>query len=178
MTDILLTVPARHLIPGDHTAGFVVSTKHVVPGIDGTTTHHVLFTFVVPFTTHSMEVKVLEKDLDAISFPLTQRGDDYSPNARNAALGLPPVPPPVYVEPEPIAVYPAGTRLAEIEHFDRGIKLVFQCPRHKECEGKRYMSKDPYVSSWFSCGDYSPTDCMTPTNEYVLSEDYKPTRNG
>lgn len=169
---IVLTVPARHLQPGDHTAGFVVSQSRNFP--DGTRE----FRLVVPYTAHHMTVTVREQDLDAVSFPLTKRGDDYSPNARNAALGLPPVPEKVYVAPEPVAVYPEGTQVQDIEHFDRSMKLVFRCPVHHDCEGKTFFSKDPYVSSWFSAGDYSPSDCDTPTDKYVLAQEYRPTRNG
>lgn len=171
-TEIILTVPARHLQPGDHTAGFVVSSQSNFP--DGSREYK----FVVPSTSAYITVLVQERHLDSVSFPLTKRGDDYSPNARNAALGLPPVPPKVYVAPEPVAVYPVGTRVADIHHFDRSMHLQFQCPRHGECSGRIYSSKDPYVSSWFSQGDYSPSDCATPTNEYVLVAEYRPTRNG
>ena len=176
MSEIILTVPARHLQPGDHTGGFVVSTKTAFP--DGT----LEFKFVVPFTSAYTTVLVQERHLDGVLFPLTKRGDDYSPNARNAALGLPPVPPKVYVKPEPVHTYPAGTKVKDIKHFDRSQHLLFACPEHPT---SAWSSKDPYVSSWFSqLGDDVMVDCrqarhcMIPLDDYVLTLDYLPTRNG
>lgn len=169
MTDqILLTVPARLLTPGDQTHGFVVSQKHNFP--DGS----LEFRFVVPFTGHHMTVLIQEEHLDAISFPLVKRGDSYSPNARNAALGLPLPDATTFLAPPPIAWYGKGTRVGDVQHFDRGQKIAFHCPKHPK---NRWHSKDPFVSSWFgttSC----PADCGTPTADMILDIDYKPTRNG
>lgn len=166
--EIILTVPARHLKTGDHFNGMTVSSWQRIE-----TTH--TWKLVVPFTTHSMTLTVEEKDLDAISFPLTKRGDDYSPNARNAALGLPPVPPKPYVAPEPIAVYRAGAKVGDVRHFDRGQHIKFRCPLHPEA---RYSSKDPYVSSWFSAPEVDHMHCSATTDDYILTADYLPTRNG
>lgn len=167
-SEILLRVPARHLQPGDHTGGYVISAAVTVPG------HHRDFKFVLPFTTHSMKVRVFEGDLDAISFPLTKRGDDYNPNPRNRLLGLPETPAPVHVEPEPIAVYPAGTRIGDVKHFDRSQKVSFHCPKHP---GNVFFSKDPYASTWF--GDsWCPNDCDVKFGDHIVDAEYRPTRNG
>jgi hypothetical protein len=151
----------------------------VVPGIDGKTIHHVEFKLVWPHTTHSAILTVLEKDLDSLSFPLTKRGDDYSPNARNAALGLPLVTPVVtFKKPEPVAVYPVGTRIGDIKHFDRSQHVLFKCPNHLR---SAWSSKDPRSSSVFpqtdgtvDCGP----GCLVSIYDYVTTHEYKPTRNG
>lgn len=166
---IVLTVPARHLTTGDYFNGMTVMS------IDRFVGKHCNFTLVIPHTTHTMVVSVQEKDLDAISFPLTKRGDDYSPNARNAALGLPPVTPVVtFTRPEPVAVYPAGTLMKHVKHFDRSIKVNFHCPTHP---GNVWCSKDPYSSSWFSVQG-TGCECIHHVGDYIVSTDYKPTRNG
>lgn len=169
MTDqILLTVPARYLETGDHTAGFTIYQMHNFP--DGSKE----IGFLVPGTTHKMTGLIDAKDLDAVLFPLTKRGDAHRPSARNLALGLPEdLHRPVYnhTPPEPIAVYPAGTRVGDIKHFDRGMKVSFHCPKHPQ---NHFYSKDPFVSSWFGEG----AACSCPTSEYVVSSDYLPTRNG
>lgn len=170
MNDIILTVPARYLRAGDHTLGFAVSSTQEHE--DGSRE----FRFVVPYKAHSMMVRVEEKDLDGVTFPLTMRGDDYSPNARNELLGLPPVPPKVYVAPEPIAIYPAGTRISAVDHYDRSMKVSFHCPDHPN---NVFMSKDPYVSHWFLLsGDWCPDGCVAQVGDHIVHEDYKPTRNG
>lgn len=168
---ILITVPALLLQPGDHVYGYVVSQFKLRE--DGAYE----FKFVVPFTVHSMNVIVLEKDLKDVSFPLTKRGDDHSPNTRNEILGLPPVPPKVYVAPEPIAIYPVGTELANVNHFDRSMKILFACPKHPE---SAWLSKDPFSSSIFPQSD-STVDCGPKCDvsiwKYVVTHEYKPTRN-
>lgn len=173
MEEIL--VPARHLHTGDHVWGYVVSEIRRFPGIDGVTTHHLEFKFVVPFTTHSMTVTVQAKDENGILFPVTKRGDDHNPNPRNALLGLPLTPPKQYVTPQPIAVYPAGTEMSDVKHFDRSMKVLFHCPNHPEAV---YASKDPYVSNWFSAAGSGVCNCHIPTGDYIVHEDYKPTRDG
>jgi hypothetical protein len=122
-----------------------------------------------------MTVTIKEKDLDAIAFPLTKRGDDFAPNPRNAKLGLPPVTPKPYVAPEPIATYPAGTRISDVEHFDRSMKVVFYCPDHPQ---NVFASKDPYVSHWFLVeGEWCAMDCLAQVGDHIVHTDYKPTRN-
>lgn len=171
-TDLLpiLTVPARHLQCGDHFNGMVVSQWQRIEG-------RYQWTLAVPYTTHIMKLEVREEDLDSVSFPITKRGDDYSPNARNAALGLPLVAPKPYVAPEPIAVYRAGTKMSDVKHFDRGQHVQFRCPLHPET---RYSSKDPYVSSWFhdpAVGE-CPPECPSRADDMIVTVDYLPTRNG
>jgi hypothetical protein len=171
-SEIILTVPARHLTPGDHTHGYVVSQMQRVAG------HHREFTFVVPYTTHFMKVRVFEKDLDAISFPLTKRGDAHDPNPRNIALGLPPAPEKVYVAPEPVAVYPVGTRIGDLKHFDRSQHVLFKCPDHPD---SAWSSKDPRSSSVFPQTDKTRDcgpGCLVSIYDYVTTHEYKPTRNG
>lgn len=46
--------------------------------------------------------------------------------------------------------YPIGTNIRDINHFDRGIKVVFACKEHPEYE---YMSKQPSVSNWFPANE-------------------------
>ena len=170
-SEILLTVPARHLTAGDSTHGFSVSHSQSFP--DGSRE----FRFVVPYTTHSITVLVAAKDLDGVSFPLTKRGDAHSPSERNKALGLPEdLHRPVYTQPEPIAVYPAGTKIGDVKHFDRSQHIHFRCPLHPEA---RYSSKDPFVSSWFSAP--FPEDhegCSAGVGDYIVTSEYLPTRNG
>ena len=172
MTQEPINIPARHITAGDHAWGFVISTTRNLP--DGSRE----FTFVVPFQTTSMKGTVEARFLDTLSFPVTKRGDDYSPNRRNALLGLPPVEPKPYVAPEPIAIYPAGTRISDVEHFDRSMKVQFHCPDHPQ---NKFASKDPYVSHWFPAtydGTWCPEDCVAQVGDHVVSEDYKPTRDG
>jgi hypothetical protein len=134
------------------------------------------FKLVVPYTTHFITIVIREKDLDDIKFELTKRGDDYSPNRRNEILGLPLVPPPVYVEPEPIAIYPAGTRISDVHHFDRSMKVAFHCCDHPQ---NVFLSKDPYVSNWFKLeGAWCPDGCVAQVGDHIVHTDYKPTRNG
>jgi hypothetical protein len=71
-------------------------------------------------------------------------------------------------------IYPAGTPITEVREFDRGQKVVFQCKDHPL---SIWASKDPYCSRWFPARrEYEECDCKL-TN-YVLAEDYSPTRNG
>lgn len=168
--EIILTVPARHLTTGDHFNGMTVMS------IDRFRDRHHSIKFVIPHTTHTMTVIVMEKDLDAVSFPLTKRGDDYSPSRRNAALGLPPAPEKVYAAPEHIAVYPAGTKVGDVKHFDRGQHIHFRCPLHPEA---KYSSKDPFVSSWFAAAFHEPHEgCSAGVGDYIVTSEYLPTRNG
>jgi len=169
MSENTITIPARHITAGDHFWGWVVSQFKNLP--DGGRE----FRLVWPHTATHCTITVLEHQLDRVSFPVSQRGDSHSPNRRNEILGLPLEEPPVYVAPEPIAEYPAGTRIADVHHFDRGQKVVFHCPKHPH---KTYMSKDPYGSSWFPTSPGGGENCACPTGEHVVSIDYKPTRNG
>lgn len=173
-SEIILTVPARHLTTGDHFNGMTVMS------IDRSHAGgQITFKLVIPFTTHTMEITVLEKDLDAVSFPLTKRGDDYNPNPRNRALGLPPVPPKPYVAPEPIAVYPVGTRVEDIKHFDRSMHVLFACPKHRD---SAWFSKDPWSSTIFPQSlrtmDCGPEGCRIGLENFTLTHEYEPTRNG
>ncbi len=174
--EILLTTTARHLTPGDATAGFTVSQSRNFP--DGTRE----FKFVVPYTVHSMTVTVREEHLDAVTFPLTARGDAHSPSARNLVLGLPEdLHKPVYTRPEPVAVYPVGTLVKDIKGFDRSIKVAFACPEHPT---SAWVSKDPYSSSHFAQNSKMAADCTHTrqckinVGDYVLTHEYLPTRNG
>jgi hypothetical protein len=81
-----------------------------------------------------------------------------------------------------IASYPAGTPLAEVEHFDRSMKIAFHCPEHPSTT---WMSKDPWLSRWFPdvplgavyevCREAA---CEVPLRNWTLVRDYRPTRNG
>lgn len=168
---MIVNIPARHIRAGDHFNGFVVHTTRNM--VDGSRRFHM----VIPLTNHTMSIQVDEHALDAISFPVDKRGDDHDPNPRNALLGLPPVVREPYVAPEPIAVYPVGTLVRNVREFDRGQKVVFACPQHLEV----FASKDPYSSSWFpatAASKQCPRDCEIGTGDHVLTEEYKPTRNG
>lgn len=71
-------------------------------------------------------------------------------------------------------IYPAGTPVPEVKEFDRGQKVVFQCKSHPL---SIWASKDPYISGWFAARrEYE--ECLCPLPNYVLAEDYSPTRNG
>jgi len=167
MSENIITIPARHITAGDHFWGWVVFSLKNLP--DGGRE----FNLCIPRTTTTQTITVKADQLDSVSYPVSQRGDSHAPNRRNELLGLPREEPPVYVEPEPIAVYPAGTKIGAVRHWDRGQKVVFHCPTHPH---KTYMSKDPYFSNWFSS---TPGEgCQCSIHEYVVSIDYKPTRNG
>ena len=167
MTEI--QIPARYIVAGDFIGGLIVSSIRNLPEGDRE------FKLVTPGTTHVAVVRVEEKDLRGILFPVTKRGDDYNPNPRNALLGLPLSRPVQHPEPAPIAVYPAGTRVGNVRDFDRSMKVLFHCPDHP---GVVYMSKDPFVSTWFVVEASGACDCHRPTGDYIVHEDYKPTRNG
>jgi hypothetical protein len=47
-------------------------------------------------------------------------------------------------------LYPIGTNISDITHFDRGIKVYFGCKEHPQYE---YMSKEPCVSQWFPANE-------------------------
>lgn len=71
-------------------------------------------------------------------------------------------------------IYPKGTPIGEVKEFDRGQKVVMVCKDHPLSV---WASKDPYVSRWFAANrEYEECDC--PLTNYVLDEDYSPTRNG
>jgi hypothetical protein len=46
--------------------------------------------------------------------------------------------------------YPIGTNIRSINHFDRGIKVVFASKHHPQYE---YMSKEPGRSQWFPANE-------------------------
>lgn len=169
MSENHITIPARHITAGDEFWGWKVFSLKNLP--DGSRE----FNICIPYTSITQTITVKADQLDNVTYPVNKRGDTHSPNQRNKALGLPLEEPPVYVEPKPIAVYPAGTRISDVHHFDRGIKVVFHCPTHPH---KTYMSKDPYSSSWFLTAASDQPDCTCPTGDHVVSIDYKPTRNG
>lgn len=167
-----LMVPARYITSGDHFWGFSVFSIKYERYWTG-------ISLCIPGTTHTQTINIKRADLDAIIYPVTKRGDSYSPKARNTNLGQPlekdaPAP---YVAPEPVAVYPVGTRIGDVKHFDRGQKVVFHCPKHP---ARHWASKDPFSSSWFDAGkefgDLEECDCNT--SDYVVKFEYKPTRNG
>ena len=163
-----LMVPARLITSGDHFWGMSVpQTRNMVGGDK-------MITMIIPRTAHGQTLIVEADALDEIYYPVTKRGDSHSPAARNIALGVPvekdaPAP---YVAPEPVAVYPVGTRIGDVEHFDRGMKVAFHCPRHPT---NVFYSKDPFSSRWFGEGDLI---CECNTRDYVTTHEYKPTRNG
>jgi hypothetical protein len=85
---------------------------------------------------------------------------------------------------EPIAVYPAGTPIKDVQHFDRGTKVIIRCKEHPQW---LYASKDPYVSNWFPADRVTAdaecrgtVDCIHTLNSgtYEVAVDYKPTRDG
>lgn len=165
-----LLIPAHLITCGD------VINNHVVTRIQTDREGDREYVLVVPYTTHTYTLKVAFKDLEAVSFPVSKRGDSYSPNTRNAALGLPLVAPAPYVAPEPIARYAVGTKMSEVRHFDRSMHIVFKCPNH----GTEYSSKDPYCSSWFRdpMAGECPPECGTRADDMIVSREYLPTRNG
>ena len=167
-----LMVPARLVTGGDHIYGMsVYQTRNLEGGIE--------INACIPRTTHSHSIRVSAEDADAVVYPVTKRGDSHSPAARNQALGMPvgrDAPPP-YVAPEPVAVYPVGTRIGDVKHFDRGQKVTFHCPKHPV---KHFASKDPFSSTWFDAGKEfgDMVDCDCNTRDFVIKYEYKPTRNG
>lgn len=166
-----MNISARHLQPGDHINGTVISSKVL------TANGGVKFLVTKPYTTESYEILVAGNKLDLVCFNVTLRGDSENPNPRNRALGLPEIVQGPYVAPEPIAIYPEGTHIKDIREFDRGQKVMFKCPQHPGI----FMSKDPYSSRWFpSTHDTKlcPQTCKAGIGDYVLVEEYKPTRNG
>ncbi|UKH48323.1 hypothetical protein SEA_LILMAC1015_37 [Arthrobacter phage Lilmac1015] len=82
------------------------------------------------------------------------------------------------INPDPIAVYPAGTRIDSIRIYDRSTKVAFTCSEHPG--GPVWVSKDPRISSWFvrTAEDESKHDCGCKTNKMVTASEYAPTRNG
>ncbi len=71
-------------------------------------------------------------------------------------------------------IYPKGEPIGDVKEFDRGQKVVFQCKDHPL---SIWASKDPYTSRWFAARrEYE--ECLCPLPNYVLAEDYSPTRNG
>lgn len=67
---------------------------------------------------------------------------------------------------------PAGSRVADVRHFDRSQKLKFRCPN---CPGSVWVSKDPYASSWFPASNETvdcPRDCETRLVDYLVVDDY------
>jgi len=47
-------------------------------------------------------------------------------------------------------IYPKGTNISEIRHFDRSTKVTFACSEHMEIH---YRSKDPFSSNWFPANE-------------------------
>ena len=77
-----------------------------------------------------------------------------------------------------LPVTPAGKLVEDVPFFDRSIKVHFKCPLHP---AEVYMSKDPYVSSWFpGAPDVHgcPKDCTSKVGEHILVSNYRPTRRG
>lgn len=173
----LLTVPARHLQCGDHLWGYSIYAWQKLENGD------YKWDMVEPYTTKSFSLIVEEKKLDELSFPITKRGDAHSTSARNKALGLPEdLHQTVYrdTRPEPVAVYPVGTRIEDVRHFDRSQHILFACPEHPH---SAWSSKDPRSSSIFPQSDKTQDctiarRCKVSIYDYVVTHDYKPTRNG
>lgn len=76
-----------------------------------------------------------------------------------------------------MATYPAGTKLNEINHFDRSDKVHFLCPTHPEYT---FRSKDPFVSSIFPGDQHTAAAefamvkfCQCPIGEHVVTTDYE-----
>jgi len=87
---------------------------------------------------------------------------------------------------EPIAVYPAGTPIEDVRHFDRGDKVIIRCKDHPQW---LYASKDPYVSQWFPADRATVEaqqqglldECqhtLRQRGQYEVAVEYKPTRDG
>lgn len=169
------TIPARHIVTGDQFWGCVVSQTRNYP--DGSRE----LKLVLPYTTHKQLISIREQDLDAVTYPVTTRGDEHAPSSRNILLGLPVVPPAPRVEPTPVAVYPVGTLVKTVLNFDRSMKIAFACPNHPQ---SAWMSKDPYSSSHFPQSSKTAVDCTSilrckiNVGDYVVTHEYKPTRNG
>lgn len=71
-------------------------------------------------------------------------------------------------------VYPVGTPVNEVNHIDRGQKMVYRCHRHPESE---WASKEPWSSTWFPTDPRTTRLCPCSITEYRLSRPYSPTRN-
>lgn len=79
--------------------------------------------------------------------------------------------------PSSLHIYPAGTRVSDVQEFDRSMKIVFCCPEHRMAV---YASKDPYVSTWFPYSASTqpcPPECLTRAGEQIVVMDYLPTSN-
>lgn len=67
---------------------------------------------------------------------------------------------------------PAGSRVADVPHFDRSQKIKFKCPAHPQ---SAWASKDPFASSWFPASNETVDchgACETRLVDYVLVDDY------
>lgn len=77
------------------------------------------------------------------------------------------------------SITPAGAKVSEVPGFDRSQKVHFHCPTHP---GKKWVSKDPYSSTWFPAGPYDADavacHCADKfhTDSFVVSQDYITTR--
>ena len=72
------------------------------------------------------------------------------------------------------ATYPAGTLIGHVVKFDRSQHVQFRCPDH---DTSVWVSKDPFVSSWFPASDETidcPRTCGTMLRYYAITDDYTP----
>lgn len=172
-----LPISARHLTAGDYFFDWMVSSWQ-------RTGSSKEFTLITPGRANSFTLTVKAEKLDDVVFPVHKRGDSHSPTARNRAMGLPddldrPEPP---KPAEPIEIYTAGTRIENVRYFDRSIKVAFACPDHPR---SKWVSKDPHSSTIFAQSDETidctageAGDCKVDLDDYILTHEYKPTRNG
>lgn len=72
-----------------------------------------------------------------------------------------------------MTTYPVGTPVTAIKSFDRSTKVVFKCGLNDHSDSHTWMSKDPFVSTWFIAGyDGSGYDCLCVAAEMVTAEEY------
>lgn len=68
--------------------------------------------------------------------------------------------------------YKAGTRLGDVEIFDRELEVTFHCPEHEKAT---YRSRDPYISSWITRdrnSDLCTRICDVKIDDMLLAADY------
>ena len=68
-----------------------------------------------------------------------------------------------------MTIYPAGTKVVDIRHFDRSTKVSFQCSAHG---GPVWFSKQPSCSNWFSREAEEVHACPCNLLMYVTTEPY------
>lgn len=68
-------------------------------------------------------------------------------------------------------IFPKGTPVTKVTHWDRSIKAEFRCVRHPQI---LWRSKDPFSSSWFPVHEVIIDNCdhTLIDGTYVLARDY------